>query len=123
VDALYEQAGDVRQYITGKQIRPIIVFGSERFAAFKDVPCSKELGYDIGLPQFRAIVVKGGTDPKKVQALSDAFGKAAATPEYQAFLEEQYATPDSYLDAGKTAKFITSELDSMKATWDAKAKK
>jgi len=50
VDALYEQAGDVQQYLTGKQIRPIIMFGSKRFEFFKDVPCSKELGYDIGLP-------------------------------------------------------------------------
>jgi len=123
VDALYEQAGDVRQYITGKQIRPIMVFGNERFEAFKDVPCSKELGYDIGLPQFRSIVVRGGTDPAKVKTLSDAFGKAAATPDYKAFLEEQFATADSYMDAEKTAKFVSVELESMKATWAAKVKK
>ncbi len=122
VDALYEQAGDVRQYITGKQIRPIVVFGSERYPAFKDVPCSKELGYNIGLPQFRAIVTKGGTDPNKVKILSDAFRKAAATPEYKAFLEEQYATGDSYMNAVDTAKFIQSELDTMKATYGSKGK-
>ncbi|PKN65239.1 MAG: tripartite tricarboxylate transporter substrate binding protein [Deltaproteobacteria bacterium HGW-Deltaproteobacteria-15] len=122
VDALYEQAGDVRQYITGKQIRPIIVFGSERFAVFKDVPCSKELGYDIGLPQFRSIVAKGGTDPKRVKILSDAFQKAAATPEYKAFLEEQFSTPDSFMNAEGTAKFIQAELDTMKATYKPKAK-
>jgi tripartite-type tricarboxylate transporter receptor subunit TctC len=28
VDALYEQAGDVAQYITSKQIKPIIIFGA-----------------------------------------------------------------------------------------------
>jgi tripartite-type tricarboxylate transporter receptor subunit TctC len=123
VDALYEQAGDVRQYITGKQIKPIIVFGPERFPAFKDVPCSKELGYDIGLPQFRSIVVKGGTDPEKVKILSDAFKKAAETPEYKAFLEEQYATADSYMNAEETAKFIKSELDTMNATWGTKKAK
>jgi tripartite-type tricarboxylate transporter receptor subunit TctC len=38
VDALYEQAGDVQQYLTGKQIRPIIMFGPQRFEFFKDVP-------------------------------------------------------------------------------------
>jgi tripartite-type tricarboxylate transporter receptor subunit TctC len=122
VDALYEQAGDVQQYLTGKQIRPIIMFGSQRFESFKDVPCSKELGYDIGLPQFRSIVVKGGTDPAKVKVLSDAFGKAAATPEYKAFLKEQFSTEDSYMDAAATAKFIQAELESMKATWGAKPK-
>jgi tripartite-type tricarboxylate transporter receptor subunit TctC len=122
VDALYEQAGDVQQYLTGKQIRPIIMFGSQRFEFFKDVPCSKELGYDIGLPQFRSIVVKGGTDPAKVKVLSDAFTKAAATPEYKAFLKEQFSTEDSHMDAAATAKFIEAELATMKATWAAKPK-
>ncbi|MEW6665294.1 MAG: tripartite tricarboxylate transporter substrate binding protein [Thermodesulfobacteriota bacterium] len=123
VDALYEQAGDVRQYITGKQIKPIIVFGSQRYPAFKDVPCSKELGYEIGLPQFRSIVTKGGTDPKKVKILSDAFQKAAATPEYKAFLDEQFATADSYMNAQDAAKFIQSELDTMMKTYRPKAQK
>jgi tripartite-type tricarboxylate transporter receptor subunit TctC len=122
VDALYEQAGDVQQYLIGKQIRPIIMFGPQRFESFKDVPCSTELGYDIGLPQFRCVVVKGGTDPAKVKILSDAFGKAAATPEYKAFLNAQFATEDSYMDAAATAKFIQAELQTMKATWAAKPK-
>jgi tripartite-type tricarboxylate transporter receptor subunit TctC len=122
VDALYEQAGDVQQYLTGKQIRPIILFGPTRFESFKDVPCSKELGYDIGLPQFRSIVVKAGTPPAKVKVLSDAFAKAAASPEYKAFLKEQFSTEDSHMDADATAKFIKAELESMKATWAQKAK-
>ena len=120
VDALYEQAGDVRQYISGKQIRPIIVFGAERFAAFADVPCSKELGYDIGLPQFRSVVIRGGTDPAKIQVLSEAFGKVAANPEYKAFLEEQYATADSFMDTAAATQFIQGELATMKANLSPK---
>lgn len=122
VDALYEQAGDVQQYLTGKQIRPLIVFGSKRTEFYKDVPCSKELGYDIGLPQFRSIVVKAGTDPAKVKVLSDAFGKVAQTPEYKAFLKEQFSAEDSHMDAEGTARFIKAELETMKATWAAKPK-
>jgi tripartite-type tricarboxylate transporter receptor subunit TctC len=67
-------------------------------------------------------VVKGGTDAAKVKALSDAFGKAAATPEYKAFLKEQFSTEDSHMDAAATAKFIEAELATMKATWAAKPK-
>jgi tripartite-type tricarboxylate transporter receptor subunit TctC len=122
VDAMYEQAGDVRQYITSKQIRPIIIFGDKRLPAFKDVPCSKELGYDIGLPQFRSVAVKAGTDPKKVKILSDAFAKVAATPEFKAFLEEQYATADSFMNHEECTKYILSELDTMTKTWGAKKK-
>ena len=119
VDALYEQAGDVAQYLKNKQIRPIIVFDTKRFPAFKDVPCSKELGYEIYLPQFRSVIVKAGTDPKKVQALSDAFKKAAETAEYKAFLHEQYSGEDSYMNTEDTLKYIQSELDTMKKIYNA----
>ena len=71
VDALYEQAGDVRQFIVNKQIRPILVFGTKRLPAFADVPCSYELGYKIALPQFRSYVVKAGTPKDRVKLLSD----------------------------------------------------
>ena len=54
VDALYEQAGDVRQFILNKQIRPVLIFAKQRLPAFKEVPCSTELGYDVTLPQFRS---------------------------------------------------------------------
>ena len=116
VDALYEQAGDVRQFITNKQIRPIIIFGKERLAAFKDVPCSHELGYDIALPQFRSFVVKAGTPADKVKILSDAMAKVAATPEYRKFLEDQYAADDSFVPAGKAEAFLQAQLADMKAT-------
>lgn len=123
VDALYEQAGDVAQYLNNKQMRPIIIFDTKRMAAFKDVPCSKELGYEIFLPQFRTIIVKAGTDPKKVQALSKAFEKASETPEYKAFLHDQFSTEDSYLDSGETLKYIEAELETMKRVYSAKGKK
>jgi tripartite-type tricarboxylate transporter receptor subunit TctC len=41
-DALYEQAGDVGQFINNKQMRPIMMFGKERLPAFNDVPTSDE---------------------------------------------------------------------------------
>jgi tripartite-type tricarboxylate transporter receptor subunit TctC len=113
-DALYEQAGDVAQYIKNKQMRPIIVFAASRFPAFPDVPSSKELGYDIALPQFRTVVVKAGTDPKKVQTLSQAFKKVAESPEYKPFLQDQYAFANSFMGAEDTMSYIQAELDAMK---------
>jgi len=114
VDALYEQAGDVRQFIQNKQIRPILIFGKERLPAFKDVPCSYELGYHIALPQFRSYVVKAGTPADRVRVLSDAMAKAAATPEYQKFLEENYAAKDSFLPADKANAYLAAQVEDMK---------
>lgn len=115
-DALYEQSGDVRQFLKSKQMRPILLFGEKRLDAFKDVPASYEEGYKIALPQFRSIVVRSGTPPDVVKKLSDALAKVAATPEYKKFLEEQLADPGSFEDASKAPAFVAQQLDDMKKT-------
>jgi tripartite-type tricarboxylate transporter receptor subunit TctC len=119
VDALYEQAGDVRQFVDSKQIRPIILFGTERLPAFKDIPCSYELGYKIALPQFRSFVVKAGTPPDRVKVLADALAKVATAPEYRKFLTEQYANPNSFVDAQASGPFLKAQIEDMKAAMAA----
>lgn len=113
-DALYEQAGDVGQFLRSNQMRPILLFGEKRLAAFKDVPASYELGFKIALPQFRAIVVRAGTPPDRVKALSDALAKVAATPEYKKFLDEQFAQTDSFEGAATASAFVKEQLEDMK---------
>lgn len=115
-DALYEQAGDVAQFLKGNQMRPILLFGEKRMAAFKDVPASFEVGYKVALPQFRAIVVRAGTPPDVVKKLSDALAKVAASPEYKKFLEEQFGFEDSFVDASKAPAYVQQQLDDMKKT-------
>ena len=113
VEVLYEQAGDIRQYLANNQLKPLIVFTEKRLEALPDVPCSKELGYDIFLPQFRGIVAKKGTDPAKIKVLADAFKKATQTPDWAAFAKEQYMTDDSFMGPEEYAKFLDSEYDTM----------
>ena len=113
-DLLYEQLGDVRSFLDSKQIQPVIIFADKRYAAFPDVPASKELGFDITLPQRRAVIMKAGTDPAKVKVISDALAKVAASPEYKAYLKEQYATDDSYFAAADAAKIMEEDLAQMK---------
>ncbi|CAM5435078.1 Argininosuccinate lyase OS=Afipia felis OX=1035 GN=NCTC12722_02818 PE=3 SV=1 [Afipia felis] len=113
-DALYEQAGDVAQFLSSKQMRPLMLFGEKRLDAFKDVPSSYELGYKIALPQFRAIVVRSGTPPEIVQKLSDALAKVAASPEYKKFLAEQFGDPTSFEPSTKAGAFVKEQLDDMK---------
>lgn len=113
-DALYEQAGDVGQFLKSGQMRPLMIFGENRHPAFPDTPSSYELGYEVALPQFRSIVVRSGTPADRVEALSNALAKAAATDEYKQFLEAQFADPNSFLDASKAGDFIEKQLDEMK---------
>jgi tripartite-type tricarboxylate transporter receptor subunit TctC len=114
-DILYEQLGDVRSFLDGKQMRPVLIFATEKFKAFPDVPVSKELGHDIILPQFRMVTVKTGTDANQVKKLSSALEMVAKDPEYAAYLEEQYADPNSYIGSAAAMKFLETELAAMKA--------
>ena len=115
-DALYEQAGDVAQFLNSKQMRPILLFGEKRLDAFKDIPASYELGYKIALPQFRSIVVRAGTPPDIVKKLSDALAKVYASPEYKKFMAVQFCDPNSFEDASTAPAFINQQLEDMKKT-------
>jgi tripartite-type tricarboxylate transporter receptor subunit TctC len=113
-DALYEQAGDVAQFIKSGEMRPILMFGEKRMAEFPDVPASAELGYTVSLPQFRAIVVRAGTPAAHIKTMSDALAKVAATDEFKAFLKESYADPNSFMPAEKSGDFLKQQYEDMK---------
>ena len=111
VDLLYEQAGDIKGNLDSKALRPLLFFASQRLTApFADVPVSAELGYDILLPQMRAIVAKAGADPRRLEALSASLGRFAATPEFAAYLRDQYAQPDSYIPMKDAQRFLEGEI-------------
>ena len=118
-DALYEQLGDVKALVEAKQIRPVLAFSVARLPGFEAVPTSHELGFGDGFDQFRAIVVRAGTDPEKIKMLSDALEKVAALPGYKSFLEAEAASSKSYVPAKNAAAFMQTELAMMKKIVEA----
>jgi tripartite-type tricarboxylate transporter receptor subunit TctC len=111
VDLLYEQAGDVKGHLDGKALRPLLFFAPQRLPApFADVPVSAELNYEVLLPQVRTIVARSTADPKRLATLAASLDRFARTPEFIAYLREQYALPDSYLAKTEAQKFLESEL-------------
>jgi tripartite-type tricarboxylate transporter receptor subunit TctC len=113
-DILYEQVGDVKSFLESKKMRPVIIFAEERFPVYKDVPTGKELGHEIIINQFRAVMFRAGTDPKRVKVISDALAKAAASQEYKDYLADQYADANSFVPADRARAFLEKELASMK---------
>jgi len=113
-DILYEQLGDVKSFLEGKQMRPVIVFAHERFPLYKEVPAGKELGHDIVINQFRAVVLKAGTDPGRVKLISDGLAKYAVTDDYKAYLKDQYADEKSFVAGSGALAFMKQELETMK---------
>ena len=114
-DVLYEQIGDVRNFVDNKQMKPVIIFAEKRDPNFKDVPVSVELGHKITLPQFRLMIARVGMDPAKVKLLSDTFAAAVKKPEYVEYLKQQYANPNSFVPADKAKAFLENELKIAKA--------
>lgn len=112
-EVLYEQAGDVKQYVEAGQLRPLIVFAEKRYPAFPDVPCSAELGLEITLPQFRGIVAKKGMPADRIQTLSEAIRQGMETPEWKKFAEGFYVRADSYLGPQEFTKWVTAEVTTL----------
>lgn len=113
-DLVYEQLGDVKSFLDGKQMRPVVIFADKRFPAFSNVPTGKELGHDIIINQFRAVVMKAGTDAARVKAVSDALATVAGTDDYKAWLKDQFADANSFVPAASAAAFMKGELDAMR---------
>jgi tripartite-type tricarboxylate transporter receptor subunit TctC len=109
-EVLYEQAGDIAQYLKAGQLRPLIIFADKRHPAFPDVPASVELGYDIQLPQFRSIVTKKGAPADRVKILADAIRQAVETPAYKKFAEEWYFRPDSYMGSAEFGPWVHEQV-------------
>jgi tripartite-type tricarboxylate transporter receptor subunit TctC len=109
-EVLYEQAGDVLQYLKAGQLKPLVIFAERRHPSFAEVPTSKELGLDITLPQFRGVVAKAGTPADRVKALADAFGKAVQTPQWKKFAEDWYMSPESYLGPEQFGRWAAGEV-------------
>jgi tripartite-type tricarboxylate transporter receptor subunit TctC len=113
VDVLYEEAGDVRKFLDAKQLRPLLVFDSRRNPAFPDVPTAQELGYPIAFFNWRGVVAKKGTPPDRIRVLTDAFTKAAESPQWKAFCKAEDCQPDSFMKGEDFRKWVVAEFDGL----------
>ena len=119
-DALYEQMGDVRNFVEAKKLRPILSFTkAQPGVASGGVPTTGELGLGNGLEQFRAFVVKAGTSPQVVAALATAFERIGTSPDYKSFLEKQVAARDSFVAVTGARTFMERDLARMKLVVDS----
>lgn len=109
-DVLVEQAGDIRSFLQSKQMRPLAFFADAPAPGFPDVPLAKDSGFPIVINQFRSIVVRAGTDPKNVSVLAAALEKAARSPDFVQYLQDELAYPDSFIPAQGAGAFIEKEL-------------
>ncbi len=109
-DVLVEQAGDVKSFLDSKQMRPVLFFADKPQVGHESTTLASKYGVTIAISQFRAIVVRAGTDPKQVAVLSDALERCAKSDDFKKFLVEELAFADSFIPAKEAARFIAGEL-------------
>lgn len=107
--AIYEEPGDVAQFIKAGQLIPVVVFDNERHPEFPDVPTSAELGIDIsGLDNYRSIAVAAGTPEDVFAKLEAAVLEATATEDWQKFCAQTYTCIEPV--TGEAAQAMVSDF-------------
>lgn len=89
-EVLFEEPGDVVQFLESKQYRPIVVFGDKRHASFPDTPASSEFGHHIDLPNWRAVVTSAKVAHDVLGTLNGAVAKVLDTADWKKFCGETY---------------------------------
>ena len=112
VDALFEQPGDVRNFLDADQFKPILTIFDERPDVFADTPTHREMGMDFDpLLRFRGFYVHADAPADRVEWLQWAFQRGYCEDSYQAFNESKFMTViDSYRDTEGSKELITATV-------------
>jgi tripartite-type tricarboxylate transporter receptor subunit TctC len=97
VDLMFDPYGNDKRYIEAGQMRPLLVFDKRRVSQLPAVPASAEFGYNISIGLWRSVVVKAGTDEKKVAFLATALEGVYKSEAFQEFLKSTWSEEDSFV--------------------------
>lgn len=109
-EVLFEEPGDIVQFLESKQYRPIVVFGEKRHAAFPDTPASGEFDHHIDLPNWRAIVTSAKVPANLLGALNAAVARSLETPEWKKFCGETYTCIER-MSPEQSVAFVQKNFD------------
>ena len=121
VDALFEQPGDVRNFLDAGQFKPILTIFDERPGVFADTPTHREAGMDFDpLLRFRGFYVHANAPADRVEWLQWAFQRAYCEDSYQAYNESKFMTViDSYRDTEGSKELIMRSIDQYRDVYKA----
>ncbi len=112
VDALFEQPGDVRNFLDAGQFKPILTIFDERPGVFADTPTHREMGMDFDpLLRFRGFFVHKDAPADRVEWLQWAFQRGYCEDSYQSFNDSKFMTViDSYRNTDDAKDLITRTI-------------
>ena len=119
VDALFEQPGDVRNFLDAGQMVPILTIYPERPEAFADVSTHQEAGADFeALLRFRGFYIHPDVPEDRKRYLEETCKEGFDSADFQAFNESKYMTLiDSYRDTAGSKELIAGAVDTYTAVY------
>jgi len=121
VDALFEQPGDVRNFLDAGQFKPILTIFDERPEAFADTMTHREAGMDFDpLLRFRGFYVHADAPADRVEWLQWAFQRGYCEDSYQAYNDSKFMTViDSYRDTDGARELVTRSIEQYRDVYKA----
>lgn len=80
----------VQSFIVGKKLVPLAVTGDKRQPVLPTVPTFKELGYDVQVPGWYAIVARSGTPASVIQKVNADINHVLDDPQFKEKLGFQF---------------------------------
>ncbi|MGM0432927.1 MAG: Bug family tripartite tricarboxylate transporter substrate binding protein [Spirochaetota bacterium] len=93
VDACQAAPVTAKSLYEAGEIRPLGVMAEERLDAFPEIPTYIEQGYDVTIANYRQVIAPKDVSDDVVDALTDAFTKAARSDKYVNFMEDSGSIP------------------------------
>lgn len=113
IDALFEQPGDVRQFLEADRLKPIVTFFDSRPSAFSEVPTHSEVGADFtALNRFRGFWTHPDVPEARKAYLEALIGAAWQTDSFQEFNRTKFMhLVNSYRDSEGATQLINNAIE------------
>lgn len=110
VDLLVSNASNVLGQVESGALVPLALASDERIDAMPDAPTLSEEGINVEGGSIYGLAAPAGTPEDVVATLSDCFGTAFESAEFQEFLARQGSNA-SYMDAAEFDGYLADEYD------------
>ena len=115
VDALYEQSGDVKENIDGKQFIPVLMFASEKQEGLEgDYALSSEVGVTEVIDQYRGLFANAKMPDNEVDAIAEACATIEDDPKYKEFQQRTLEQAGGFMPRSEFEGYVKESLDKMK---------